>query len=139
MIGSTGNVLPASGLGFIGANIGQPNASGGALTSMQRPQPVGQMPGGVFGGMQPQPQPSQPPSIGNVNAGNAGPAMRPAQPGGMMGIGQIFGQLHPNTQNALKSIPPEALQQLHAAGLIHPQLMGHLRSGGVDNRGGAMY
>jgi hypothetical protein len=66
-------------------------------------------------------------AIGTPNASGQPPA--PAQPPPRPNIASMVAQLHPATQQALKSIPPAALQQLHNAGLIHPGLMQHLSTG----------
>lgn len=58
--------------------------------------------------------------------GQVGPQAR--QGGYAGGIGQMFSQMHPQAQQALHSMNPQVLQQLHQAGMLHPELMGHLNS-----------
>ena len=97
--------LPSTGIGNIPPAVGTPNSPAANVGMPVRP-----MPGNV--GM-----PSQPPQmIGN---------MKPPAPN-TGSFAQLMSQLHPTTTAALKSIPPQALQQLHQAGLIHPGLMQHL-------------
>jgi len=100
--------LPSTGIGNIPPATGTPNAPAARTGMPVRP----------MGGAPPQQM------IGNM----APPAPAPAQaPSG--NFAQIMSQLHPTTTAALKSIPPQALQQLHQAGLIHPGLMQHLNGG----------
>ncbi len=61
----------------------------------------------------------------------------PPQPPG--GFAQRFGQLHPQAQQALRNMPPDLMDHLHQAGMIHPEMMGHLRGGGQSNFNGAQY
>jgi hypothetical protein len=140
-LGTTGPVLPTSGLGFIGAPTGSPNApanpgtQGPMLGNFRAPAtPSGSAPwmangmnrmtGGntdqfgmsQFGGMlSATPQQQQHGVMGVMPQGS--------QQGG---IGQIMSQLHPQAQQALRGIPPQTLQHLHNAGLIHPGLMQHM-------------
>jgi hypothetical protein len=80
--------------------------------------------------------PSQPPSIGNINNAapsgtlQAAPSMSGAGPAG--GIGAIMSQMDPQHVAALRGIPQHAMQRLHGAGLIHPELMRHLYGGQVQ-------
>lgn len=94
--------LPSTGIGNIPPATGAPNAPAAGTGMPVRPMP---------------------------NAAGLPAANRPPIPpaGGSPGnLSQIMSQLHPATTQALKSIPPQALQQLHQAGLIHPGLMQHL-------------
>jgi hypothetical protein len=74
--------------------------------------------------MQQQVQPQQP---------QQRPQLSPAQ---MQQFQQRIGGLHPETMNALRNIPPAAMQQLHSAGIIHPGVMDHLNGGALG--GGRM-
>jgi hypothetical protein len=47
-----------------------------------------------------------------------------AQPQG--GLAGVFSQMDPAHANAIRNIPPQAMQALHGAGMIHPALMQHL-------------
>lgn len=96
--------LPSSGIGNIPPAVGTPNAPGTRMGMPVRPMPA--TPGAA-------PQP-----MGNM------PQPQQAQP--QNNFSQIMSQLHPDTMAALKNIPPQALQQLHQAGLIHPGVMQHL-------------
>jgi len=117
-------VFPSSGLGNIAASMGTTNASGGAgfvskPAAATGSTPINWMP---FLGMNPnlprpaQPQPMQPP---------------PAQPmsGTQASIGQMMAQLHPQAQQALRAIPRDTMEHLTRAGIMHPDLMGHLYGG----------
>ena len=106
-----GGPVPSTGIGNIGNVFGAPNSPGA----------VGPAP--RLGMTQPMQQPAQPPAM-PMGIGMA-PQARAAPPAGGM-IGQIMAQLHPQAQQAIRGIPREALQHLHNAGLIHPDLMGHL-------------
>jgi hypothetical protein len=53
--------------------------------------------------------------------------------GGMAGgLAGIFGQMDPSHAAAIRNIPPQAMQALHGAGMIHPALMQHLYGGQMN-------
>jgi hypothetical protein len=117
--------MPSSGLGPVSGQFGAPNASSAPPPSF-------------MGGMQPSGM--LPPAAGNMYAAQQAAQNAPQQgwatagqgmpTGGTGGLAGVISQLHPQTTQALQNIPPQALQQLHSAGLIHPGLMQHLSGQG---------
>jgi hypothetical protein len=122
-------------------------------TSMQGPrQPPAPYMGGVSGMNQPSNELAlSSPGAGmnflrqgqqsGVNTGIVPPQMqqRPQlSQAQMQQFQQRMGSLHPETMNALRNIPPAAMQQLHSAGIIHPGLMDHMMPSGMRGGIGSM-
>jgi hypothetical protein len=120
-IGATGTALSptlSSGLGNIATAIGTPNASGGGVAAS---------PNGL-GAPRPVAAPANPMmnTMGNIGSAVQGaPPVQPQQPPQPQAHPN-FSQLSPHVTQALKNLPPGALQQLHNMGMIHPGLMQHL-------------
>jgi hypothetical protein len=145
--------VPSSGLGNIGATFGPPNAPGAMAPTppmrantgpTMRPMPMpGQYGGGQASG--PVGAPAAPmagtPSIGNMGmpagvaggiAPMSGQSQQPQPPSAgpvAGGLGSIFSQMDPQHAAAIRGIPQRAMQALHSAGMIHPELMRHLYGG----------
>lgn len=116
-IGATGTAAQPvmnSGLGNIQSAVGTPNATGGAVP-----------PGGVNGIAQ---RPAMMNTMGNIGSTiqGAAPPPPPPAPAPQHSGPPNFSQMSPQVTQALKSLPPGILQQLHTMGAIHPGLMQHL-------------
>jgi hypothetical protein len=119
-----------------GGMLQQPMASatGGFAPQYGGAAPQGQQPmASGMGGLAPQ-NGNAPSSYGNMAAGLSGGNPGVAPPQGMapqqnqarVNFNNTMAQLHPQATQALRSIPPQTMQMLHSAGLIHPGLMQHI-------------
>ena len=119
----SGAPMPSSGLGNIAAGFGSSNAP-----AAMPPAPMG---GAAMAPRTPMMNPGVAPpqgAFGNAAGAMGGPAANAQQAGGGMagGLAGVFSQMDPAHAAAIRSIPPQAMQALHSAGMIHPQLMQHL-------------